>query len=31
MFGGDDVKHVTTYIWEGAMDSVNGNMFTHNR
>jgi hypothetical protein len=31
MFGGGDVKPATTYIWEGAMDLVNGNMFTHNR
>jgi hypothetical protein len=30
MLGGDDREPMTTNIWEGAADLVNGNMFTHN-
>ncbi len=30
MFGGGDEKFAPTNILEGAMNLVNGNMFTHN-
>jgi hypothetical protein len=30
MLGGGDEKSTPTNIWEGVMDLVNGNMFTHN-